>query len=80
MDLYQGQYDFNSFTTMVHDFNPGFSVNGVLWTTQLPDDNPLLINFDAAEATLIADIDLLDCGNAPNALALVGLAVNHATN
>jgi len=54
----------------VHDFNLSFSPTGVLWTTRLPDDNPLLINFQAAEATLVADIDLLDYGTIPNALAL----------
>jgi hypothetical protein len=75
MDLYQGQYDFTGFTTNVHDFHPvSFTPSGVLWTTPLADDNPLLINFDAAEATLIADIDLLDYGNIPNALQL-GAAV-----
>jgi len=36
----------------------------------LPDDNPLLLNFDAAEATLIADLDVLDGGSLPNSLAL----------
>ena len=30
----------------------------------------LLVNFDAGEATLIADIDMLDYGKVPNALAL----------
>ena len=33
-------------------------------------DNPLLINFDTGEATLIADIDLLDYGSIPNGLSL----------
>jgi hypothetical protein len=40
----------------------------------LPDDNPLLIDFDTGEATLIADLDVLDGGNLPNSLAL-GAAV-----
>lgn len=40
----------------------------------MPDDNPLLINFDEAEATLIADLDVLDYTNIPNALSL-GAAV-----
>jgi hypothetical protein len=72
LDLYQGQYDFTGFTTNVHDFHAplGISPSGVLWTMPLPRDNPLLINFDAAEATLIADLDLLDYGTFPNALAL----------
>ena len=69
LDLYQGKYDFEAFTTNVHDFHTLFSPSGVPWTTTLPDDNPLLLNFDAAEATLIADIDMLDYGNIPNALA-----------
>src|SRR5262249_46977609 len=71
MDLYQGQYDFTGFTTNVYDFHPvSFTPSGVLWTTPLPDDNPLLLNFDAAEATMIGDLDLLDYGKFPNALAL----------
>jgi hypothetical protein len=71
LDLYQGQYDFTGFTTNVYDFHSVFSTpSGVLWTTPLPRDNPLLINFDDGEATLIADLDLLDYGNFPNALAL----------
>jgi hypothetical protein len=78
LDLYQGQYDFTGFTTNVHDFHAplGFSPSGVLWTMPLPDDNPLLLNFDAgvaAEATMIGDLDLLDYGTFPNALALGAL-------
>jgi hypothetical protein len=37
---------------------------------RLPDDNPLLVNFEAGEATLIADIDLQDYTKVPNARAL----------
>jgi hypothetical protein len=37
---------------------------------RLPDDNPLLVDFEAGEATLIADIDLLDYTKVPNARAL----------
>jgi hypothetical protein len=36
----------------------------------LPDDNPLLIDFDGAEATMLADLDVLDYTTVPNALAL----------
>jgi hypothetical protein len=49
-------------------------VNGVFWTMRLPDDNPLFIDFEGAEATLIADLDVLDFTSKPNSLAL-GLAV-----
>jgi hypothetical protein len=48
--------------------------NGVFWTTELPDDNALIVNLDAGEATLIADLDVLDYTKIPNALAL-GAAV-----
>jgi hypothetical protein len=44
--------------------------SGVFWTTRLPHDNPLLINFDTGEATLIADLDVLDYTMIPNAIAL----------
>jgi hypothetical protein len=46
------------------------SPNGVFWTVRLPDDNPLLVDFQAGEATLIADIDVLDYTKIPNSLAL----------
>jgi hypothetical protein len=58
------------FTTQVHDFNPGFSPNDVLWTMRLPDDNPLLVDFDAGEATVIGDLDLGDYTKIPNSLSL----------
>ena len=37
---------------------------------RLPRDNPLLVDFEAAEATLIADLDVLDFTMVPNARAL----------
>lgn len=37
---------------------------------RLPHDNPLLIDFEEAEATLIADLDVLDYTTVPNAIAL----------
>jgi hypothetical protein len=58
----------------VHDINPGFLPNGVFWTLRLPDDNPLLVDFDAGEATVIGDLDLADYIKIPNAIAL-GAAV-----
>jgi hypothetical protein len=36
----------------------------------LPRDNPLTIDFEAGETTLIADLDVLDYANIPNAAAL----------
>ena len=36
----------------------------------LPDDNPLLLDFEAGEATLIADLDLADYTSIPNSFAL----------
>jgi hypothetical protein len=58
------------YTTQVHDFNPGLLPNGVFWTVRLPDDNPLLVDFDTGEATVIADLDLGDYTKLPNSLAL----------
>jgi hypothetical protein len=69
-DLYQGQFDFTNHSTQIHDYNPGFSPNGVFWTVRLPNDSGLLIDFDAAEATLTADLDLFDYTKVPNARAL----------
>jgi hypothetical protein len=54
----------------VHDFNSGFSPAGVVWTVRLPRGNPLLVDFEAAEATLIADLDMQDYTKIPNSLAL----------
>jgi hypothetical protein len=71
MDLYQGQVDP---TTQVHDYSPGFSPNGLFWVMRLPDDNPLLVDFESAEATLIADLDVLDATKVANSLSL-GAAV-----
>jgi hypothetical protein len=36
----------------------------------LPDDNPLVVNFEAGEATLIAELDVLDYTSIPNAVNL----------
>jgi hypothetical protein len=79
LDLYQGQFDLTTFSTQVHDFDPGFSPNGLFWTMPLPPDNPLVINFEAGEATLIADLDLLDYTSIPNA-AKLGPAVPAEVN
>jgi hypothetical protein len=68
--LYQGQFDFVNYTTQIHDFDPSFSPTGAFWTMRLPDDNPLIVDFDNGEATLIADLDVLDYTKIPNALAL----------
>lgn len=62
------------FSTQVHDFNPGFLPNGVFWTVRLPDDNPILVDFEAGEATVIGDLDLGDYTKIPNSLSL-GAAV-----
>ena len=40
----------------------------------MPPDNPLIIDFEDGEATLIADLDVLDYTKVPNARAL-GAAV-----
>jgi hypothetical protein len=37
---------------------------------RLPRDNPLIIDFPAGEATLIADLDVLDYTSIPNAVRL----------
>jgi hypothetical protein len=44
--------------------------NGVFWTLPLPDDNPLLLDFEAGEATLIADLDVADYTSIPNSFGL----------
>jgi hypothetical protein len=44
----------------VLEYDPSFSPSGVLWTAPLPEDSALVIDFEAAEATLIVDIDVRD--------------------
>jgi hypothetical protein len=45
-----------------------------LWTTPLPSDNALIVDFDSAEAKVIGDLDLGDYTKIPNSLSL-GAAV-----
>ena len=36
----------------------------------VPDDNPLLVDFEGASATMIADLDVLDYTSIPNSITL----------
>jgi hypothetical protein len=58
----------------VHAYDPSFSPNGLFWTTPLPQDSALEIDFEGGEATLIVDIDLRDFTKKANSQAL-GAAV-----
>ncbi len=69
MDLYRGQYDFNAFSTQVHDFDPGINPypGGLFWTVPTgPQDQ---VNLGTGTGRLsVNDLALQDFFNIPNAL------------
>jgi hypothetical protein len=70
MDLYEGQFDFQSFKTQVHDFDPGISPYpaGLFWTIPLSASS-VSINMGAGRAAMAAsDLVIRDFFNIPNAL------------
>lgn len=69
MDLYRGQYDFQNFSTQVHDFDPGINPypNGLFWTVPIPAIGPVVLGTGTARMTA-SDMALLDFFDIPNAL------------
>lgn len=69
MDLYRGQYDFATFSTQVHDFDPGIHPypSGLFWTVPIgPQDH---VNLGLGTARYHVDnLALQDYFNIPNAL------------
>jgi hypothetical protein len=69
LDLYRGQFDFNNFTTQVHDFDPGIHPypGGLFWTQtgiSLSD-----VDIEDGEARMTAhNLPENDFFNLPNAL------------
>jgi hypothetical protein len=69
LDLYRGQYDFTSFSTQVHDFDPGINPypGGLFWT--VPISAVGHVDLGTGRAHMFAsDLDLQDFFNIPNAL------------
>jgi hypothetical protein len=69
LDLYRGQYDFDAFTTQVHDFDPGITPypGGLFWT--VPTGPQEQVNLGTGTGRLVVnDLALQDFFNIPNAL------------
>jgi hypothetical protein len=57
-----------SFTSQIHDFNPGIEASGLFWTTPIARDS-VRVNLGAGAASLhVADLETEDYGNVINAL------------
>ena len=70
MDLYEGRFDFQNFTTQVHDFDPGIDPypEGLFWTIPLPASD-VEIQMGAGRASMTAsNLAIRDFFNIPNAL------------
>ena len=77
MDIFQGQFDFDNFTTQIHDFDPGFGrpVNAhgdrVFWTVAIPEDD-VEVHFGAGRAEMeVNNLGLRDYTSIPQALGPV---------
>ena len=69
MDLYRGLYDFNNFTTQVHDFDPGIHPypGGLFWTVPMSATVPVNLGTGTARMTM-SGLALNDFFDIPNAL------------
>ncbi len=69
MDLYAGQFDFNDFSTQVHDFDPGIHPypDGLFWTLPIGSLGPVVLGTGRAHWSA-SDMALTDFFNIPNAL------------
>jgi len=69
LDLYRGQYDFTSFSTQVHDFDPGIDPypGGLFWTVPNPTLGPIELGTGRAGMSM-ANLALKDYFDIPNAL------------
>ena len=69
MGLYRGQYDFQNFTTQVHDFDPGINPypGGLFWTVATGPQDHVNLGLGTGRLT-VNDLALQDFFNIPNAL------------
>ena len=69
MDLYRGQYDFQNFSTQVHDFDPGINPYpaGLFWTVATGPQDHVNLGLGTGRLT-VNDLALQDFFNIPNAL------------
>jgi hypothetical protein len=71
LDLYEGQFDFNNFSTQRHDFDPGITPypEGLFWTVQIA--NSAVAEVDVADGRAryaVHEMHMSDFFNLPNAL------------
>jgi hypothetical protein len=79
LDLYRGQYDFENFSTQVHDFDQGITPypGGLFWTVPLHAPDGVTVNFGAGKAQMTAtDLPTTDYFDIPNALFLFEVPVS----
>ena len=69
MDLYRGLYDFNNFTSQVHDFDPGIHPypSGLFWTVPIAAQQQVNLGLGTARMQ-VENLALLDFFSIPNAL------------
>jgi hypothetical protein len=81
LDLYRGQYDFNNFTTQVHDFDPGINPypGGLFWTVPGAAVSSVELGTGVASMSM-ADLALKDYFNIPNGLFRFQVPVNADAN
>jgi hypothetical protein len=69
LDLYRGQFDFATFSTQIHDFDPGIHPypGGLFWTETGVSLSNVELGTGRARMTA-TDLPVTDFGNIPNAL------------
>jgi hypothetical protein len=69
LDLYRGRYDFQNFSTQIHDFDPGIHPypGGLFWTVPNPSLDSINLGLGTAHMAM-SDVALNDFFNIPNAL------------
>ena len=71
MDLYEGQFDFNNFSTQVHDFDLGIEPypEGLFWTVQIAPSSVGDVSLEKGTARYaVQNLHLKDFFSIPNAL------------
>jgi len=69
LDLYRGQFDFQNFSTQVHDFDPGIHPypDGLFWTVPIPPVGPVELGTGTARMKA-SGLPMQDYFDLPNAL------------
>jgi hypothetical protein len=69
LDLYRGQYDFQNFSTQIHDFDPGIDPypSGLFWTVPKPALSPIELGRGRTSMSM-ANLAVTDYFDIPNAL------------